>query len=265
MQKITVKFSFIYLILSVINISFFIAMIFENQMDLIAENSQYQANNMTSQIHTPIKTIAENALLNPEQYTNKDSVIDALQKLLGNILDNYLIFTDTGKILSQKANEGIKDVDGDELRRANAAAAAKNLEGKEFGTYLQAKKISFYFPFYTPQTQNIIISYKLDLSTINNHMQRLYRQAAVILIILVLVHLLVGILLGRLIVKPLMCFKKTADDISAGDFSARVEINTNDEFALVGNTFNKMAASVEAFVNGLKEASNLMNMELDSA
>ncbi len=265
MQKITVKFSFIYLILSVINISFFIAMIFENQMDLIAENSQYQANNMTSQIHTPIKTIAENALLNPEQYANKESVIEALQDLLGNILDNYLIFTDTGKILNQKANENIKEVDGEELRRANAAAAAKNLEGKEFGTYLQAKKISFYFPFYTPQTQNIIISYKLDLSTINNHMDRLYRQAIVILIILVLVHLLVGIVLGRIIVKPLMCFKKTADDISAGDFSARVEINTNDEFALVGNTFNKMAASVEAFVTGLKEESNLMNMELDSA
>ena len=76
---------------------------------------------------------------------------------------------------------------------------------------------------------------------------------------------MVGIVLGRIIVKPLMCFKKTADDISAGNFSARVEINTNDEFALVGNTFNKMAASVEAFVTGLKEESNLMNMELDSA
>ena len=91
MQKITVKFSFIYLILSVINISFFITMIFENQMDLIAENSQYQANNMTSQIHTPIKTIAENALLNSTQFEDDKSVVEALQGVLGNILDNYFL------------------------------------------------------------------------------------------------------------------------------------------------------------------------------
>jgi serine phosphatase RsbU (regulator of sigma subunit) len=265
MQKITIKFSLIYLVLSVINISFFITMIFENQMDLIAENSQYQAGNMTSQIHTPIKTIAENALLNSEQYADEKSVITALQDFLGNILDNYLIFTDTGKVLGHKANESVSQVEGEQLRRANAAAAAKSLEGKEFGTYLQSKTISFYFPFYTPQTQNIIISYTLDLSTINNHMDRLYRQAVVILIVLILVHLLVGLILGHIIVKPLMHFKKVADDISTGNFAARVDIKTNDEFALVGKTFNKMASSVESFITGLKEESNLMDMELTSA
>lgn len=265
MQKITVKFSLIYLVLCLINISFFITMIFENQMDLIAENSQYQANNTTSQIHAPIKTIAENALLNSVQYADREAVVNALGNLLGNILDNYLIFTDTGKVLVQKGNEGTDRVEGEELRRANAAAAAKNLEGKDFGTYLQAKTISFYFPFYTPQTQNIIISYTLDLSSINNHLSRLYRQAAVVLAVLIVIHLLVGIILGQIIVKPLMSFKKTADDISEGNFSARVEIKTNDEFALVGKTFNKMAASVESFVIGLKEESNLMDMELNSA
>lgn len=265
MQKITVKFSLIYLVLCLINISFFITMIFENQMDLIAENSQYQANNTTSQIHAPIKTIAENALLNSVQYADREAVVNALGNLLGNILDNYLIFTDTGKVLVQKGNEGTDRVEGEELRRANAAAAAKNLEGKDFGTYLQAKTISFYFPFYTPQTQNIIISYTLDLSSINNHLSRLYRQAAVVLAVLIVIHLLVGIILGQIIVKPLMSFKKTADDISEGNFFARVEIKTNDEFALVGKTFNKMAASVESFVIGLKEESNLMDMELNSA
>ena len=96
-------------------------------------------------------------------------------------------------------------------------------------------------------------------------MDRLYRQAIVILILLVLVHLLVGIVLGQIIVKPLMRFKKTADDISAGNFSARVDIKSNDEFALVGTTFNKMAASVESFVTGLREENHLMDMELDSA
>jgi hypothetical protein len=129
MQKITIKFSLIYLVLSVINISFFITMIFENQMDLIAENSQYQAGNMTSQIHTPIKTIAENALLNSEQYADEKSVITALQDFLGNILDNYLIFTDTGKVLGHKANESVSQVEGEQLRRANAAAAAKSTVG----------------------------------------------------------------------------------------------------------------------------------------
>lgn len=265
MQKITVKFSLIYLALCLVNISFFITMIFENQMDLIAENSRYQANDTTSQILVPIQTISENALLNSVQYADEKAVVNALRNVLANILDNYLIFTDTGKILAQKGNDGTDRVKGEELRRANAAAASKNLEGKNFGTYLQAKTISFYFPFYTPQTQNIIISYTLDLSTINNHLSRLYRQAAVVLVVLILVHLLIGFVLGRIIVKPLMRFKKAADDISDGNFSARVEIKTNDEFALVGKTFNKMAASVESFVGGLKEESNLMNMELNSA
>lgn len=66
MRKSTVKFGTVCLVLCLINISVFVAMIF--QMDLIAENSQYQVNNTAAEVHIPITPIVERTFLNSMQY-----------------------------------------------------------------------------------------------------------------------------------------------------------------------------------------------------
>ncbi|MDP3830204.1 MAG: PAS domain S-box protein, partial [Ignavibacteriaceae bacterium] len=50
--------------------------------------------------------------------------------------------------------------------------------------------------------------------------------------------------IGR-ISKPIIAVAKSADSIANGDYSHRVVVKTNDEIALLANSFNKMAASIQ--------------------
>lgn len=265
MKKITIKVGIIYIFLCFLNIAFFITMIFENQTDLIAENSKFRATEITEKLLSPIHTIAEETLLNKDKYQTEKDVIDSLKKILDPILNNYLLFDDMGTILGQKNQVKSSEIEMEDLKRGLTASSAKNLSGKEFSLHLSKNEVSFYIPFYSIQTQNITIFYIMELSGIDNKMKYLYRQAALVIIVLILTHSLIGWLLSKIIVKPLMKLKEKTDEFSNGNFRARVTIKGNDEIALVASTFNTMATSVESFIAKLKEQNDTINMELEVA
>ncbi len=64
----------------------------------------------------------------------------------------------------------------------------------------------------------------------------------------VLIVLLIGMLslgLSSIITAPMAAFRETAQKISRGDFSARVEVAGQNEIALMGETMNYMASELE--------------------
>ena len=61
-------------------------------------------------------------------------------------------------------------------------------------------------------------------------------------------------LLGRSIVGPLRSLVRGADAIAGGDLGERIEIRGHDEFAQVGDAFNRMAAQLEQRLGELEDA-----------
>ena len=57
--------------------------------------------------------------------------------------------------------------------------------------------------------------------------------------------IVITVLLGRALARPLSELAAAAADIERGDYSRRVAIGGRDEIGIVGNAFNRMAAAVE--------------------
>ena len=69
-----------------------------------------------------------------------------------------------------------------------------------------------------------------------------------IALISVLFSFLTGSLLSGVITKPLQQMMNTMDSISKGDLNERIDINSNDEFLVLGNQFNEMIDTLRGLI-----------------
>lgn len=76
---------------------------------------------------------------------------------------------------------------------------------------------------------------------------------AIMLIIILILVIIFTFMIGRGIIKPIQELSQVAKRVSQGDFSARVEVNTNDEVAVLADSVNIMTESIEGFLKKIKE------------
>jgi len=76
-------------------------------------------------------------------------------------------------------------------------------------------------------------------------LSRLTRSAYIAAGIAIIFALLLALLLSIRLLKPVRELTQAAEDLSDGDLAKRVSIQGDDELAMLGRTFNQMAASLE--------------------
>jgi len=76
-------------------------------------------------------------------------------------------------------------------------------------------------------------------------LSRLTRSAYIAAGIAIIFALLLALLLSTRLLKPVRELTQAAEDLSDGDLAKRVSIQGDDELAMLGRTFNQMAASLE--------------------
>lgn len=82
------------------------------------------------------------------------------------------------------------------------------------------------------------------------------------LLITIIVGSLIFYILKNRVEKPLLQLTQAAKKIGMGDFKRQVDIKGNDEFSLLGATFNQMTASIANSYNELEEQVNIRTQEL---
>ncbi len=82
-----------------------------------------------------------------------------------------------------------------------------------------------------------------DLSPFVERLKRVILYSGIVAAILAIV---LGILVSNYLLKPVKALTNASTDLSAGNFSTRVQIKGNDELAVLGNTFNRMAINLES-------------------
>ncbi len=98
---------------------------------------------------------------------------------------------------------------------------------------------------------NLIVSESIDMAnlkiirmipanTMMTDLNRITTSTRNILLLCILICLLYGIWLTRTITRPLKVLTEACNRIEHSDLSARVQIDTHDEFGRLGNTFNMM-------------------------
>ena len=91
-----------------------------------------------------------------------------------------------------------------------------------------------------------IISRAVNAETyVNQQVDHSLKIGAILTIIVVIATTLVAFIRSRKVTEPIMQLATTANQLAAGNFDARVEINTGDELEDLGHIFNRMGANLK--------------------
>lgn len=97
-----------------------------------------------------------------------------------------------------------------------------------------------------------------SLMAINIHMEMNQKIAVVIALITVALALLIAMMLARGITKPINNLLQIFNDLEKGqgDLTRRIKIKSNDEIAMLAESFNKFMDSMESMIKKVKKNSN---------
>jgi signal transduction histidine kinase/CheY-like chemotaxis protein len=83
-------------------------------------------------------------------------------------------------------------------------------------------------------------------------------------VFLAILLLSVGYMVSKSITGPLFALTKAAENLKAGDFSARVEVVTEDEAGALSSTFNQMSEALEEHINSSERSEAQLRKEIEN-
>ncbi|MFA5795004.1 MAG: ATP-binding protein [Candidatus Brocadiia bacterium] len=109
-----------------------------------------------------------------------------------------------------------------------------------------------------------IIRVALPLHQIKLITHQIYRMVGIIFLVLVIIAFLMGFWIIRKIVRPVNQMVRTAELISRGDFSARVQATPNDEIGKLAQTINLMGDDLQKRFSEISREKANLNIVLSS-
>jgi len=245
MNKISVKVAIIYIFLGLFNISFFTVVIFENQIDLITENSKYQAKDLASDINNLLINVQTDINQNKMVYNNSKIILSKLTESIDKTVPEYILFSESGEILNKKGDLKFYD---DYKSFGIKAFTNKDFLGHPFYTKIDEKKmeILFFMPLNLDLIDNSILFFKYKISDIGKRLEHLYRLIFIIVILLIIFHVIFALIINKIIITPIKLLHKKSVALGKGDLTARVKTKGRDEISGLSHAFNNMASSIQS-------------------
>jgi GGDEF domain-containing protein len=259
-KSILFRVALLYIIVTVLNISIFIVLVFENQLDLIAENAILETQHTGSNLKYRIENIVSGGEELEEDTTGK---IFKEAVRLG--IPSLALYSDTGSFLA--AFEGGRRVQrpdaGEELiKLINIALTKREFEEKLFFHQLdrQSQLIHLYIPFIHNFDNTAVAVIELELKDVRRQMAFLYRQALILGALIIGVHSLFAFIVSKMVVQPLRTLTRATQEISLGMLDTRVPIVRDDEIGQLANAFNEMSVALKGIRDEAKEANPLTGL-----
>lgn len=252
-KSIGFKIMAFYILLSLINLSFVISIIFENQVDLIGKNTMLESEKQLSQLIGSMKKFTiesrKGKLFNIK---DEKETLSQLIKIISMHYKDYIVFSDKDTVMyksspEMKLPETFKE---DALRSVTTMA----FSGKEYYLRIDGEEnvINFYIPLNQFLQSETILLVKKNIGTLNESLSDLYKQALYIIFVVLFFHMLFAVILYRSIIYPVRILDRAAKKLSDGDLGARVSMSgRNNEFDSLADTFNRMADSIDKNIRSL--------------
>ncbi|MDG5814821.1 HAMP domain-containing protein [Chitinispirillales bacterium ANBcel5] len=250
----------IYLFLTVLNVTIFIIMVFENQLDLIAKNAILSSQHTASSLKYRIDNIVNNTGL-----LNSSNINLILKEATTLNIHNLTLYTEGGKIFVEVVENNItgrESADMDELRLINMAITRQGFEDKLFYHDVDKdnRKIMLFIPFVF-ETENIgVAGIELYMSGVDKQMGYLYRQCVIIGVLVAVVHILFAFLFIKMIILPIKKINEATKSIAKGDLDIRVPKFGTNEFGQLASSFNEMSVALKRMSNEAKESNPLTGL-----
>jgi diguanylate cyclase (GGDEF)-like protein len=255
-----------YILLSLINLSFVITIIFENQVDLISKNVLLESEKQLSQLIGSMKNFS--AEMKKGNLFNIKDDREALSQFVKSIhlhYKDFIIFSDKNSVIyNSSPGRSLPEAYKEDLLRSMTTMA---FTGKEYYIRVddQSKVINFYIPLGEFLSGDHILLVRKDINTVSDSLIDLYKQVIYVIFVVLFFHLLFAVILYKSIIHPVRILGEAAEKLSKGDLTSRVELTgKTDEFTSLSLIFNKMAESIEknikSFSNEIDTVKNIKNI-----
>lgn len=109
----------------------------------------------------------------------------------------------------------------------------------------------------TTQAGSFELYYLFPLTAEKNTLELVQRTVLFAGLALVLLVAAIALLVTRLVVRPVRVAAQTAERLAAGDLAQRIKVSGEDDIALLGESFNDMANSLQQQIQRLEKLSRL--------
>jgi GGDEF domain-containing protein len=259
-NSIIFRTGIVYLFVTILNVSIFVLMVFENQLDLIAENaivsSQLKASNLKYRIDNVLASDHDLSVVNLNKILREAGALD---------IPNIVLFSESGKIFVEIADgkqSNRNEASVDEIKNINMAVTKRGFEDKLFYHVVdrKAKQINLFIPFTYRGDKIGVASISLFMKDIDRQMGYLYRQCIVIAILILLLHIGFAFLLSKKILLPLRKLNEATRRIAQGDLAIRVPIVGADEIGRLASSFNEMSVALQRMRDEARGANPLTGL-----
>jgi GGDEF domain-containing protein len=259
-KSLIFRTAIIYLFVTILNMSIFVLMVFENQLDLIAENaivtSQLKASNFKYRIDNILAADHDLSVVNLNKILRDAGSLD---------ISTISIFSESGKIFVEIADNKQTDrgeATVEEIKNINMAVTKRGFEDKLFYHVIdrKAKRISLYIPFTYKGDKIGVASISLLMKDIDRQMGYLYRQCVLIALLILVLHVGFALLLSKMILMPLRKLYEATLRITQGDLAIRVPIVGADEIGRLASSFNEMSVALQRMRDEARGANPLTGL-----
>jgi len=259
-KSIVFKTALLYVFVTILNVTIFNIMVWENQTGLIMENAILNSLHKGSSLKYRIDNIVQNS--GDMSAVNINKILKESSSL--NIRD-ITIFNENGAVFVSVADNkqvGKKEATVEELKMINTAITKQSFEDKLFchKVHKESRKIELYIPFNFKTEQNGIAAIVLEMKDINKQMGYLYRQCILIAALIIVLHVLFAFVIFRMLIRPLRMLISATQSISKGILDIRVPIVRQDEIGLLASSFNEMSVAFQRMRDEAKGANPLTGL-----
>ncbi|MDH5716240.1 MAG: diguanylate cyclase [Spirochaetia bacterium] len=263
MNKIGSKVVLIYLFLMTVSTLSAVVMIFENQTDLISENSkiklELKVENLINSMEQFSKSMLEDSMFSTR---NKTELIRELIEIISATEENFILVNELNEIEARSSNKISLPADFESHKIK--AMANYQFSGESFFLEIDSKNMKTYFliPLGIPLLEKYILILAYELQEIKSASTVLYKQSFITVFIFMLINLIFGLIHYRMVVSPVKEIYNISRQIASGNFDARAKVNGSDELAELSRSFNFMARTLkERFENVLNERDTVLKQK----
>lgn len=236
--SLALRASLAYALLVLLSVSILLVMIFENQLDLIAENAMIRSRLLGQQLGS--------SLMDGDLTRLDEELIDSLG------ITVLTVYDETGAVvrsIRQIADdeEPLGDtIDTDTLRSIGMALARRDFELRSFYHVLDydERRVFLYVPYTTDREAVRVVRAEVPLYEIDRNLGFLYRQAVIVVVLVFILHVLWALYIYRTIVRPMRRILVATEQVSRGNFNIRVPVVQRNELGRLAGAFNEMSIAV---------------------
>lgn len=241
-RSLTTKVGLLYFFMNVISISLFTWVITNNQVELITDNTRYQAKELMATVVQDLRKLPSVSA------GNRENVIEDLNASLARILPNYVVFR--GDSILYSVPSWMK-LPPDHAAAALRATMLYEQTGVDYHLVMSEKneQLGFYVPLKSIGADSVAIYTTLSLDQVGRRFRDLYQLIIVTVLALTLLHFAFGVLIFRMIITPILKLQDATRRVAEGDYDYKVDQSRPDELGALAEGFNYMVDMIQKTID----------------